>query len=358
MFGKFKKENKNKNKKVTLMDLEQEKNKAKLHVGAKKNEKQLKPSTTKMLKIIKYFVWGTLIFIFMVGALQMIRSKQPRIIKNIVEYNFAPAESETAQAFALAFTKEYLTYENTKPEDFYGRVSPFMVNALRSSAGVQQSKGSCEVLDTVVWKVEKLNNEHSNIVIRAEVKITNKVDVIQEMLATGEIVTHPKIEKKVKYLLVPIGYYDGSYIVEDYPTFMAEPERPTEATIQTFAGNETVLEDQKEEIKEVLDNFFKTYTTGNKGQISYYMENNKKIKGYEGNYSYNGIRNLAVYKTSKDEVISVIQIGMKDIDLDTLFTQRYIIKLIRKSEQTSKDRWYIREFTVRGNIFEKEKGGV
>lgn len=355
MFGKVKQE---KVKKVTLVDLESQQNKAKLDLTKSKNEKALGPKTQAILKFARYFIWGAIILILAVGALQMIRSKQPRIIKNVVEYNFAPSESETAKAFAVAFTKEFLSYQVEKPDDYNRRISPFVVTSVLSGARVEQSKGSSKVVDAIAWKVDKLNKDHSNIIVRANVETTNAVDQQQELLPTGETVTRPKLEKKVVYVLIPIGHYDGGYIVEDYPTFVAAPDRPANASIETFNGNESVLEDEKEMIKEVLNNFFITYTTGNPGQISYYMEGNKKIKGYEGNYVFNGIMNIQAYKTNeKNKVMAVVQVGMKDAGLDTLFTQRYVFELVKKSESGSETRWYIIKFDPRGNIFKQDKGG-
>lgn len=348
MFRKFKK---NSNSKLSIQDLENAK-KSKLNIN-KNKQKTVSPITRTFFKGVQATIYVSLIIIFVLGIYQIIKSKQPKIIKNIVEYNIAESESETAKAFALAFVKEYLTYSNTEQEDYLRRIRPFLINALSNTARIDYSKGSSRVLDAIVWDVQKLNNNHSNIIIRANIQTINQVDIIIEKGIEGEEITKPKIEEKVVYISVPIGYYEDGYLVEDYPVFMPEPQRPTEANFETYTGPKTALDDVEQQIEEVLTNFFITYSSGNEGQIAYYMEDNKKIKGYEGKYLFNSIETLDTYENGNGTYTTVTVIGMKDEELGTLYRQRYLIELIRKTEGNS-DRFYIKDIKMRGNKFVEE----
>lgn len=347
MFRKIKK----KSNKVSIQDLENVK-KTKLSIN-KSNEKTMRPATRTFFKGVQTAIYISFIIIFALGIYQIVKSKQPKVIKNIVEYNIAESESETAKAFALAFTKEYLTYKNSDQEDYLERIRPFLINALSNTVRIDYSKGSSKVLDAIVWKVDKLDAKHSNIIIRANIETINEVDVIIEKDIQGKEVRRPRIEEKVVYISIPIGYYEGSYLVDDYPVFVTKPDRPSEASFDTYVGSRTVLEDIKQQIKEVLTNFFITYSTGNAGQIAYYMEDNRKIKGYEGEYIFNNIDTLDVYENGKGLYTAVVIIGVKDKELGTLFRQRYLIDLVKKTEGNV-DRFYIRDINIRGNKFKKE----
>lgn len=349
MFNRKKNKNDKKDKKLTLLELETKEEKTRLNIN-KNKEKKIGPKTASFLNFIRILLWFSIILILAVGALQMIRSKQPKIVQNIVEYNMAVSEGETAKAFAVTFAKEFLTYRSENSEEYYRRIGPFMLSTIRSGVKTEYSKGSSIVKDVIAWDVEKINKEHSNIIVRAEIETVNEVDVIETMNIDGTITKEPKKKNKVVYLSVPIGYYNGGFIVEDYPTFVPDPEQPTDISFESFKGSEQVQDNVKQEIKEVLSNFLETYSSGNEGQISYYMENNKKIQGYNGKYIFDEIRTIEVYKTSENELKTLVQINMKDADINTLFTQRFIFTIVKQEKDKNK-RWYIREFTNRGNIF-------
>lgn len=335
------------------MDIENHETKSKLDIKKNKQAKELKPATVGVLKIARIMIWSVLTIIMLVGVLQIVRGKQPKIIKNTVEYNISPVEGDTAKAFAVSFVKEYLTYDNTRQDDYRSRIEPFLSGSVRSGAKIEVSKGNSVVIDAIAWNVEKLNKEHSNIIVRAEVEQTNKIDTIKIIDEQGKFTEKPKVSKKVIYINVPIGYYSGGFLVEDYPSFVSEPKKPEDPLPGPYTAANSELDDVKVELKGVLDNFFKTYATGNEGQIAYYMDNNKSVKGYEGKYLFESIQTLEAYKEGNLSVV-VTQVAMKDAELQTVFTQRYVLKM-RKGDG---NRWYIVEFSPRGNIYKDEGGSL
>lgn len=351
------KKDKEKKKKITLMDLDEKGSKLEVNSSNSKKEKKLGPKAIGGLKFAKYVVYGFIIFTFAIGILQMLKSKQVKQVINVVEYNFAPSESITAQTYGLAFAKEYLTYSTEERNNEYQqRVMPYMINSLVGSLKSETSKGSSRVVDALVWKVEKLDDNHSNIIVRAEVEITNKETIqMRSGIDNEENSTDVRYNKenKIVYLSVPVGYFEGSYIIDDYPAFIPSPDRPAEATMHSYSSGSMVSENEKGELKEVIGNFFRTYSTGNEGQISYYMENNKKMKGYSGEYVFEDIKTIEAYYSESGTVVAVVQATFKDADLDTTFIQRFAFELIQKSEQNQK-RWYIRRFNQRGNLYNQE----
>lgn len=339
--------NKNKKTKISLMDIENEEPKTKLNINRNKDEKNLETKTVTALKALKIMIWAFIAFVLLLGVFQIVRSKQPKIIKNIVQYNFAPSESDTAKAFALTFAKQYLSYENNKPDDYSKRVDPFLIDAIKGSTRLEYAKGTSTVLNAIVWQVEKLSNEHSNIIVRAEVELKSAAESQQQQ---------QKTILKTIYLKVPIGYFEDRYIVEDFPSFGSDPSNATGVKLDTYKGDKQEADSTKDEIKDVLTNFFKTYTTGTGGQIAYYMDNNNSIKGYEGKYVFSGIENLDAYKDGKDGSIAIVQVEMKDADLGTSFSQRFIFNMIKKTGNKT-GRWYIKDFSARGNLY-KDEGGT
>ena len=330
------------------MDIENQETKTKLSINPNKTEKNIGPKTTGTLKFVKTFLWCAIIFILIMGVFQLIRSKQPKIIKNSIEYNFAPVENDTAKAFAVTFTKEYLTYDSAKVADYNSRVAPFLVSSIQGGTKVEYSKGISKVLDAMVWKVDKLTSEHGNIVVRANVETSDVLDAVDSTNAYGQKEKKPIVNDEIIYLTVPIGYYNGGFLVEDYPAFTADPVKPADPKLESYSGK-SEIDSTKVEIKTVLTNFFKTYSTGDSGQISYYMDNNKSVQGYQGKYIFNSIDSLDAYKDTSTTTVAVVQASMKDSLLGTVFTQRFIFTLRKPTD--NQNRWYIIDFTSRGNIY-------
>lgn len=346
----FNKKKKSSGTKISIKDIENQEAKTKFNINPNKKDKNMGPKTVTKLKYVKIFLWCALIFILLMGVVQMVRSKKPRIIKNTIDYNFTPVETDTAKAFAVTFAKEFLTYKNTEAVDYNQRIAPFLISSIQGGEKIEVSEGSSKAVDAIVWKVEKLNANHSNITVRVNVVTNNTANAVDTTNVYGQAEKNPTAINEVIYLTVPIGYYNGGFLVEDYPTFSADPIKPADPSLETYTGQNKETDTTANVIKDVLTNFFKIYTTGNVEQISYYMENNKKIAGYQGKYLFNSIDQIDAYNVTSDTTVAVVQVSMKDATLGTVFTQRFTFTL-RKPTTNNQKRWYIIDFTSRGNIY-------
>lgn len=336
----------------TLQDLQNSEEKNRLEINRKKKNNTVGPKKAAAQATVRIFIWGFICLVLLVGIMSIVKSKQPKIVKTVVEYNFAPCENDTAKAYAEAFTKEYLTFTRSKKEEYIKRIGDFIPTQLLGLISLDTIQSDSVVRDAIVWKVEKLDNDHSNITVRATV--ISRKEIPASTLDPMELNSNMKYEEntKVVYVKVPIRYVEGQYIVDDYPVFDVDMEKP-EIDLLIYEGEKSVEESVKKKLREVLENFFDTYSKGNKVQISYYMLDNKQVKGLEGKFLFENIRTLEIYESQNiNEVVAVCEIIMMDPDVGTRFTQRYLVQL---KNNTADKRWYVMSLQARGDIIKAEE---
>ena len=307
-----------------------------------------KEAFIKPIRVLFYLI---MILIIIKGALSFFRNDTNEAKKIYAEMEMkliaarAPIETETAKAFAESFTKEFLTYSNdsTSNYDYTERVRPYIASYL--SGITAQSFGQVKktwVEDVFTWEVQKISEAQGNIVVKADI-------IYEDKVVEGE--TEKLVLKKDKvYLKVPIFYQEGKFVVDDYPVFHPVPEK-AEIKFEPIYLEDTSSE-IKEEVSFMLQNFFKTYCMGNAGEISYYMLDGSKLKGYEGRFEFLEIKELRTHtlKDQEGKILAVAAIKVKDKTSSMEFTQRYHLEVFKKDS-----RWYIESFDTRGGNLEKYK---
>jgi hypothetical protein len=304
------------------------------------------------IKVLRIFIYGLFCLILLRGALSFFRNDRveaQRIFKQVemkLNEKQVPIESETAKAFAESFTKEYLTYSNESVgnSDYMKRVKPYIANYLRNILvkSVSDLK-SCTVKNVYTWKVEKLANDQGNIIVKA--------DVVYEDMVMEEEMVETILTDDIIFLKVPISFKNNKYVVDDYPAISPKPEK---ADIKYgLVKLEDTSNEVNDEVSFMLDNFFKTYCSGNAGEISYYVLNGSKLHGYEGRFEYISSEDLRTYVLDKkNAVLAIVSIKVKDPMSNMEFLQKYHLELVKKDS-----RWYIKAFDLRGgNLDEYEKG--
>lgn len=335
----------NKSKNAKISDLKkgvEKKEKSSLIV----QQKELKPGTKGFLTTIRTIFWIVVCFIIVIGVLQVVKSKQPRIIENIYRTEVNESESNKAKAFAEGFVKDYLTFSTSKRGEYKEKMDKYM-NAAVVLGKTEYATGSSEVLNTVVWDVEVIDPNTSNIIVRAEVKVTND-SVTEERYDpnTGERKQYPVEEIKEYFVSVPIVAKDGKVIVNDYPAFVAD-ESKLDEPLASYVGANTVMDEEKQEIEKFLEDFFDVYYTGTEGQIKTFFETDPKLKGMQGEFDFNTIVSLESYKEN-DVVTNVVVLSVKS-PIGAEFNQRYLIEMKKAG-----DHWVITEIENRGTKTKEE----
>lgn len=315
----------------TIQSLKEESKKPKIEINNSEKAKLKGPPKAGLRTFIKVVIWGFFLFVFVIGVINIIIGNRPKIIENIVIYDISPVESDTAKSFAMSFVNEFLTYDGSQ-ENYRKRVEPYIINNLSNASKVNLTSKYMRVLNSQVWKLTKLDEAHANIIVKADLEIYSE--------------SHEESQKKTVYLNVPIQHINGQFIVDDYPTFQAGPDKP-DITYSEIEGGETADEKIKEEIKGVLNNFFETYCQSNSLTIGYFLVSGNSYKGLDGTVKFQDISSLKVYLgDTPEEVTAVCEISVEEPETGIQFIQKYLLDMIKKTDE---NRWYIKTMEVRGN---------
>lgn len=313
-----------------------------------KKEKELKPGTMATLKTLRTIFWIVFCIIIVVGTAQILRSKQPRIIENTFKYQFNESESEKAKAVAESFVRDYLTYGGINESVYNEKMSRY-INGNIIVGKPQYASGSSTVTGTMIWKVEILSPTHSNIIVKADLKIVNEKETEEKYNpVTGNREQMPIETEKVYYVSIPIFAQDGKVIINDYPIFVSAEEK-LDADMESYYGKTSVMDNEKKEIKKTLEDFFDVYYSGTEGQIKTFFETDPKLKGLNGEFLFKDIISLDAYKEG-ETITAVAIVTINQSDLGSEFNQRFLIEL-KKAE----DRWVIIAIENRGSKVENKE---
>lgn len=329
-----------KKKKETILGLQKGVEKRD-HTNLIKKEKELSPNTIGALKIVRKIVWFAMAFVFLVGVVQLVKSKQPKVIKNIHKYEFAECESEKAKTFAENFVNVYLTYGNLSESEYRNKILCY-VNQAINLGKPEYANGESLVKESKTWEIEKIDSNKSNIIVKANLVITNKNDLIEQYDKDGKKVKEPKVIEKIVYVSVPINVKNNKIVVNDYPSFLNVDEK-LESELETYYGDTTVEEKSKEEIKKMLEDFYDVYYSGTQGQIKTFFKQNCNLIGLNNEFKFKSIKSCNAYKTTDNKVKVVVVLEIQQNDIGAIFNQRHLIQI----EKTN-DRWVIIDLKNRG----------
>lgn len=334
---------KKKKKAAKISDLKQgveKKEKSKLA----KQEKEMKPVARSILTGFRTVFWIFIVCIIALGVLQIVKSKQPKIIENIHRYEFDESESDQAKTFAESFVRDYLTYgsEIIKETDYRKKIQQYLVDAV-SVGRPEFGNGYSEVFDTMVWSVEKIDENRSNIIVKADVVLTNNNELEKTYDSlTGEQISVPVKSEKVYYVSVPILAQDGRVVINDYPAFLSVADK-LDANIEYYDGTSTASDSEKKEITALMEDFYDVYYSGTEGQIKSFFKEDPMLVGLENEFEFSVIKQMQVYKED-EKYKAIILVEIMQSDIGAIFNQRHLVTL-----EKTKDRWIIIDMKNRGN---------
>lgn len=306
--------------------------KTKSQLETKPKSRELGPVTTAMLQTLRIIFWGFLILILITGIFQLMRSKQPRIIEEIVRYELSESESDKAKAFAESFVKAYLTYGNEVNDKSYRADLLDYLNSAVSVGRPEYAAGSSEVISTKVYDLQKHDESSSDIVVQATVKITYHNDLKEKYDSeTGERTSVPNVQIKKMYVSVPIKAKGGKVVVNDYPTFIKVSDK-LDSDMDTYYGESFSTDSEKQSVKKFLEDFFGVYYSGTPGQIKTFFKEDPKIQGLQDEFRFSAIKSLEVYAEGS-MYTAVVILEIKDTQLGAIFNQRKLLTLEKSGDR-------------------------
>lgn len=295
------------------------------------------------LMIARVAVYAFLIGVFLVGAWNLVRNDRADLekLKADVEVKLygekAFYDSEAARGMAERFTRLYIEYTASPDQEKRDQLSD-MVDGGASVLGITKADANVNlsVKDVYTWDAEKVSDSQMNVTTCAEVEITKS-----SAAADGTITTE-KINKDV-YLMVPLFYEGGAFLVDSAPVFVPSPANAVLSKNESVTLNETERS-SRDEIKETLQAFFKAYYEGSLIEISYYLENERQMTGLNGAVTFDQLASCQTYwiDESAGKALALAKIVVTDPDTTSKYAQWYHIELLKADE-----RWYITKMDTR-----------
>lgn len=312
----------------------------------KKNNKVFKLKTTAFQKVGRIIFWTFFIFLLLRGIGTLFNtdetSKAEDVVKGFEQTISKRSKIEyEASAYAESFAYEFMTYDPYDLSGYRERLSSYLPAYLGDIGPNTDTNTKTAVLSTKAYEFEWISESQINVKVWLKVRYDTNENI------------EDKAQISTKYkaigLKVPVAFIDEKYAVEDYPAFISVPDK-ADINHDIYTAY-TAEKREADEIKEVLNSFFKVYYSGSSGEISYYMENSKSIKGLESTFMYNRLGTISVFadntKDSQMETYTALaEIYITDPDSDLEMKQKYNIRLINDGK-----RYYISNFDVRtGNL--------
>lgn len=311
------------------------------------NIKSLKISSTVPQKVGKVIIWVLIAFLLLRGIGSVFKKSDSVTAKDVITQYTKESEQKKkteleAEATAQSFVTEYLTYNGSAGmDDYSNRVKRYLAGNVELTQNFT-GDSKARVLSTEVTALKWLSGSQLNIDVKAKVEYTQKIK--SDNTSKQEMID--KTTTSDCSLRVPVAVLNEKYAVEDIPAFIPEADKAA-LKISPYSGKE-LDEAQSKDVKTTLENFFKTYYSGNSTEISYYLaDSNKVVPGLSKRFELQKMDNASVYTDEKTKgIFAIVSLTVKDSVNGQLMPQKYNVQLIKKDGKL-----YIESFDVRtGNI--------
>lgn len=259
----------------------------------KSPERLMTIKTTGLRKIGKVILWTFVIFLLFRGVVSILDNKsQDEMMKAIDDYRSAAEQREAARsgaaAFAENFVYEYYSFDEQQNTEYTNRIGKYLAGAVNISAPVGNS-AAMEVLSAKTTKISFASDKRMDVDVSAKVRYTAVSDT-----------TGGAIQDKDLLVRVPVAYKDGRYAVDAAPIFIPEEDAAVVEGAEVYTGTEA-SQGEKQELRQVLESFLKTYYEGSDQDVSYYVSENSTVKhGLDGAFIYEGIKRMSAYSLEEN----------------------------------------------------------
>lgn len=296
--------------------------------------KKLKPSGSRQQfrapknrgrKIGAIIFWVAFLWIFAVSVTTVIKGNSTKAV-NASSQNEELKENTENQAvrpeaieFAKSFVKEYYTWQRTdegkqKRED---HLKSYLMESLDKQGGfdVKSAQWDSNYIQSVVSMVKETGKDQANIVLKVNYKLNR-----------------PNEEKNAtQFLSIPITANKNAFVITGLPKVVNINEK-AEIKEKEEKREEINNFDVKQDIKEFLPTFFKSYTTATPAELRYVLED-KDVKGLEGRMKLDKVVDAKVYpvKNQKEKYEVDVNVILVNSDSEAKMTMHY--KLVVKKQK-------------------------
>lgn len=315
----------------------------------KKKEKKKKEVKEKLIRdnkgskrFFRIIVWTLIGFLLLRGAASLINNDSLEVQalgEELKAYMKNPPEQlETlpiVEGTAKSYLREYLTFNGNKNErdKRLNEISEFRINENFESNII-----STTPLGIEVYEAELINENEVNVNLLARVEVKKYSDEENDQ---GK----KKITSKVisSYYRVTVLRDAIGATIKKEPIVLPVPDQAELNNVRAL-NYASVERDEKKEIEESLNSFFKAYFEGTMKDISY-VTTLKDLKGLEDLYKFLKIEKLDIRMNEQNELFATVSIKLTN-EIKTFITG-YEMTLIREEEK-----YLVTSFDVTNKNFE------
>lgn len=296
--------------------------------------------TTYLRNFGKILLWILVIFLLFCGVKSILSQGEDDVLENMIsdyqsESKIIEQTKIGGSAFAESFVYEYFTYNGQLNSDYLDRVNRYVASGVdikNPNSGVTEA----EAISAQTINVHFINEKQMDIDILSKIRYT----------ALGGASPGEVSEQDI-YLRVPVIAENvkkgkgGNYAIGSLPMIIPSNEKAEARSISGYAGTE-VNKDYKDELKVVLESFFKTYYEGTESEISYYVSEGANIKNSLASaFIFEKINQISATTDEKTGEV-LVETKISIIDHGQPIDQRLFLRV-----EEIKDKFYIKMISTR-----------
>ena len=266
-------------------------------------------------RVGRIVLWVALAFVLVRGVASILTEPTDRNAASApaasAERGFPDAE---ADAFAVSFTRAYLTFAPGHQEWVAAALRPYLSDGLREDAGLQVPEEG-----------------RPQIVEEATVARRRSIDERRALITVAATVSNKVVT--TRYLTVPVARdAAGGLAVYDYPSIVPPPPRANvdEPESEDLSGAE------EERIEALLERFFPVFFAGRTEQLDYFLPPHTTMRGLPEDYRFVNLVSVAQTGGARGRHRTVLaQVEVLDRTSGASYVLRYRIGLVYR------DRWLV-----------------
>lgn len=288
-----------------------------------------------VLKIVRFFLWSMLFFIFLKGVIVSVRPDPTAEVNNTIaifksEFSGYQEQDNEILAFAQNFAVQYLTYESSNEQNYVDRIKEYCTDTI-SNAGYKFPSGtSATVIYANAYRKEEYSSLQTDVWVLLNVQYTSK-----ETNGEGIVTEVKTLESTI--LKVPVSMKANHYIIEDLPAYVNDNIKLSGYEQTPYKGKEC-NSDVTENIKIALTNFYKAYYEQPQEVINYFLSPSAdpgQFMGLNSRVSFNRIESIrAYYKNENNTTDFIVILTLSVTDKNGIkMNQNFNLDVILKDNQ-------------------------
>jgi hypothetical protein len=259
-------------------------------------------------------LWSLVALLLLRGAGDVLAGGAPAPVVHASRAAAVSWPDDRARAFAVDFTRAYLSYSPTYPERYARGLLPFV---------------SPDVADSIVPRFAQRRSRQ--VVQNAVVGGIARVDERRALVTVAATLVSHSVT--TRYLTVPVARdARGGLTVDDLPSFAAPPEHGQLRSPDTSPLPGAA----RAEIEDVLTRFFRAFLAGRRGDLEYYVPAGVQIGALAQPYELAGLDSVAQEGAGAGRTRWVLAtVRARDVETRAVYAMRYRVALVRR------DRWYV-----------------